>query len=117
MMKDRKTILKPWGKEEILEINDRYLFKKLTMLEGKRCSLQYHENKKETIYVLSGKLKIYLGKSKDELEQKIFLKGETITIKPGVVHRMEGFTKAVYLEASTPEINDVIRLQDDFGRK
>ena len=54
-----KVIEKPWGREEVIEINDRYMVKKLTMFEGKKCSLQYHNYKKETIYVLSGKLRIY----------------------------------------------------------
>ena len=64
-------IEKPWGKEEIIEINDSYMMKKLTMWAGHRCSVQYHNTKRETIYVLSGKLKIYSGKSKDNLLQAI----------------------------------------------
>lgn len=58
-----QVIEKPWGQEEVLEINDRYLVKKLTMHKGHRCSLQYHLVKKETIYVLSGQLKIISGLS------------------------------------------------------
>jgi mannose-6-phosphate isomerase-like protein (cupin superfamily) len=109
-------IEKPWGREEVLEINDRYMMKKLTMFEGHRCSIQFHRHKKETIYVLDGNLRIYTGPTKDELTAKIFVSGESITIEPGVVHRMEAVTDSVYVEASTPEMDDVVRLQDDYAR-
>ena len=112
-----KIIPKPWGQEELLEINDDYMVKRLTMEQGKRCSLQYHNKKRETIYVLEGKLKIISGNDANNLQERIYSAGEIITIKPGEIHRMEGMTRAVYLEASTPELGDVVRLQDDFGRK
>ena len=111
-----KIINKPWGKEEILEVNDKYMLKKLTMLAGKKCSLQYHNYKKETIYILSGKLRIYKGKNERELESRIYLSGESITLNPGQIHRMEGVEDSVYLEASTPELDDVVRILDDYDR-
>ncbi len=111
-----QIIEKPWGKEEVIEINDRYMVKKLTMLAGKKCSLQYHNHKKETIYVLSGKLRIYTGKNEKDLDSKVYLKGESITLNPGDIHRMEGVEDSEYLEASTPEMEDVVRIQDDFNR-
>ncbi len=110
-------IEKPWGKEEVIEINDRYMMKKLTMLKGHRCSLQLHNVKQETIYVLSGKLRIIFGENQNSLESKVFEAGEHITIKTGMVHRMEGVEDAVYLEASTPEMDDVVRLSDDYQRE
>ena len=109
-------IEKPWGCEEVIEINDRYMMKKLTMHKGHRCSLQFHHHKKETIYVLSGKLRIYVGPTKDELSEKIYGPNESITLEPGVVHRMEGVEDSVYLEASTPEMDDVVRITDDYNR-
>ena len=112
-----QVIEKPWGKEEVIEINDRYMMKKLTMWKGHRCSLQYHKIKKETIYVLSGQLRIIYGDDKDNLDSKVYTAGETITIKPGLIHRMEGAEDAVYLEASTPEMDDVVRLSDDYDRQ
>jgi len=115
-MSANKVIEKPWGREEFIEINNKYMVKKLTMWAGHRCSLQYHNIKTETIFVLSGVLKIVQGKSKDELEEKIFLAGDTITIAAGQIHRMEGIEDAVYLEASTPEVDDVVRLVDDYKR-
>jgi mannose-6-phosphate isomerase-like protein (cupin superfamily) len=115
-MKEFTIIEKPWGREEVLEINDKYMVKKLTMWAGHRCSLQHHNIKKETIYVLSGVLKIIQGASQDNLEEKLYRAGDAITIQPGIIHRMEGVEDAVYLEASTPEMDDVIRLSDDYKR-
>lgn len=115
-MSDYRVIEKPWGQEEIIELNQKYMVKKLTMWAGHRCSLQYHNLKKETIYVLSGVLKIIQGVSQDALEAKLYRAGDTITIPPGLIHRMEGVEDAVYLEASTPEIDDVVRLVDDYQR-
>jgi quercetin dioxygenase-like cupin family protein len=111
-----KIIEKPWGQEEVVEINDRYMMKKLTMWKGHRCSLQYHNLKCETIYVLSGQLGIYSGSSQEKLSFRVFSPGETITITPGTIHRMEAVEDSVYLEASTPEMDDVVRLVDDYQR-
>lgn len=111
-----KVIEKPWGKEEVIEINNRYMMKKLTMWKGHRCSLQYHKVKQETIFVLSGKLRIIYGADQDCLQPEVFVSGESITLKPGIVHRMEAVEDAVYLEASTPEMDDVVRLSDDYQR-
>lgn len=111
-----KIINKPWGKEEIIEINSKYMLKKLSMNKGHRCSLQYHNLKKETIFVLSGKLKILIGEKINDLRIRNLDKGDSITIEPGIIHRMEGIENVVYLEASTPEINDVVRLKDDYSR-
>ena len=111
-----KIIVKPWGSEEVIEINDKYMVKKLTMWAGHRCSLQYHNFKKETIYVLSGVLKIIQGTSQSNLDEMLYRAGDTVTIPPGLIHRMEGVVDTVYLEASTPEMDDVVRLQDDYVR-
>ena len=111
-----KIIEKPWGKEEVIEINEHYMVKKLTMWRGHRCSLQYHNQKKETIYVLSGQLKIHSGPSENELTVKIYGPNDTITLLPGTIHRMEGVEDCVYLEASTPQMEDVVRIQDDYNR-
>ena len=111
-----KKIIKPWGYEILLEKNRKYIFKKLFMKKGHQCSLQFHKKKKETIFVLSGTLKIFMGK-KNRLKQRLFKKGNTVTINPGTVHRMFGVTDSIYLEASTPEISDVVRIIDDYNRK
>ena len=111
-----KIIEKPWGKEEVIEINDLYMMKKLTMHAGHRCSTQFHNFKKETIYVLSGKLKISYGKNINNLKNTIFYSGDSITIPPKQIHRMEALEDSIYLEASTPQMDDVVRLEDDYKR-
>lgn len=111
-----KIIEKPWGKEEIVEVNERYMVKKLTMWKGHRCSLQLHKVKQETIFVLSGQLKIISGPDENNLISKVYGPDEFITLKPGIVHRMEGVEDTVYLESSTPEMDDVVRLSDDYQR-
>ncbi len=111
-----KTIEKPWGKEEILELNENYMLKRLTMFENCRCSLQFHNKKRETIYVLSGDLKILSGKTRDKLRAEIYKQGDVLTIEPKIIHRMEAITKSVYLEASTPDTDDTVRIEDDYNR-
>ncbi|MFQ5513200.1 MAG: cupin domain-containing protein [Myxococcota bacterium] len=111
-----QVLEKPWGMEEILEQNGLYVLKRLTMYGEHRCSLQYHRRKRETIYVLSGQLRIYLGPTADQLQERAYGPNESVTIEPGWVHRMEAIEDTVYLEASTPELNDVVRLADDYAR-
>ena len=111
-----EIIKKPWGQEEILEINKKYMFKRLTMNKGHRCSLQYHNLKHETIYIIKGKLNIFIGDTKENIKCNTFLPNESVSLKPGVIHRMEAIEDCVYLEASTPELDDVIRLNDDYDR-
>tara|TARA_B100000035_G_scaffold39302_1_gene29647 strand:+ start:45316 stop:45651 length:336 start_codon:yes stop_codon:yes gene_type:complete len=105
-------IEKPWGSEEILEINNSYVLKKLIMKKGHQCSLQYHEYKHETIYVVSGQLNIYY------LDKwKVYYPGDVLVINPKDIHRMKAVdTDCVYLEASTTELDDVIRLEDDYRK-
>lgn len=112
-----RKIIKPWGYEILIEKNKNYMFKKLFMKKGHRCSLQFHKKKIETIFVVSGKLKIFYGKNKDKLNYKTFKPQKTITINPKIIHRMQAVSDCVYLEASTPEITDVVRLSDDYKRK
>ena len=109
-------ISKPWGYEKILEHNKKYVLKKLFMKKGHRCSLQYHNKKIETIYVLKCKLRIKYGKSIKRISSKIFNQDDIITINPKIIHRMEAINNSIYLEASTPELNDVVRLNDDYKR-
>jgi mannose-6-phosphate isomerase len=103
---------KPWGYEEIIETNPNYTVKKLLMKTGNQCSYQYHEKKKETILALEGELHIVL---KDRVA--VLKPGETMTIEPFVEHRMRAENEdALYLECSTSELDDVVRLEDDYNR-
>ena len=110
------VIEKPWGREELLEKNKSYMFKRLTMYKDHTCSLQYHEVKTETVYLLSGSLKVYIGDKEDELDEVIMKPNDSMTLYPFKIHRMEALEDSIYLEASTPELEDVIRLQDRYSR-
>jgi len=107
----KNKIEKPWGHEELIEHNDKYVVKKLFMKKDCRCSLQYHEIKHETIYVLSGKLRLIVEDKTLELEA-----GDTYVILTGETHRMEGIEDSFYIECSTPELDDVVRVEDDYDR-
>ena len=111
-----QKIEKPWGYEELVECNDKYVVKKLFMRKNNCCSIQYHELKKETIVVLSGVLKIYIGNDINNLEEKNYMLGDTITIQPYTIHRMEAVEDSLYIETSTNELWDVVRLQDNYNR-
>ena len=86
------------------------------MKENHSCSTQYHELKTETIVVLKGILRIFIGNDINSLEFKDYKEGDYITIKPYTIHKMTGMSDCLYLETSTNELWDVIRLQDDYGR-
>jgi mannose-6-phosphate isomerase-like protein (cupin superfamily) len=107
---------KPWGSEELIDITDKYVVKKLFMKKGHKCSIQYHELKRETIVVLSGSLHISIGPTLESLETKLYTQGDTVTIEPYTVHRMEAVEDCIYFETSTNELWDVVRLQDSYGR-
>jgi hydroxymethylpyrimidine pyrophosphatase-like HAD family hydrolase len=109
-------IEKPWGFEELIECNDKYVVKKLFMKKGNACSIQYHELKTETIIVLSGKLNIYTGNDLNNLLCNEYNFGDTITIKPYIIHRMEAMEDSLYIECSTNELWDVVRLVDNYNR-
>lgn len=118
-----RKVEKPWGYEEIWAETDKYVGKILTILPGHRLSLQYHEKKEETIYVLEGMLKIW--ESDDENTYKILNVGGIYHVKPGQIHRfgaplicnnVSNLAGCKLLEISTPEIDDVVRLKDDYKR-
>lgn len=103
---------KPWGYEELIEINDSYVVKKIFMNDGNRCSLQKHNYKLETILVLDGILTILINNN-----EKDYQNNEYISINPGTIHRMSAKNGSVlYLECSTNHLDDVIRIEDDYNR-
>tara|TARA_R110000824_G_scaffold93073_2_gene225348 strand:+ start:8750 stop:9100 length:351 start_codon:yes stop_codon:yes gene_type:complete len=112
-----KKIEKPWGHERWLEVNKDYVVKELFMKSGHSCSLQYHEKKHETFYLLSGKLKFYVGTDRDNLEILFLNPSEHYTIPPLLIHRMEAVVDSIYLEASTNFLEDIVRIEDKYGRK
>jgi quercetin dioxygenase-like cupin family protein len=107
---------KPWGYEIIWAHTDRYVGKVLHINAGHALSVQYHTQKDETVYLLKGEMK-YWVKLGDDLEDVRLREGDAFRITPGTVHYMEAITDCDILEASTPELDDVVRLQDRYGRE
>ncbi len=111
-----KIVKKPWGEERWLAHTDCYAGKILIVKKGYRLSLQYHQKKHETLYVDEGVVKFTIGK-REPLEEKILRAGDIIEIPPGTRHRIEALEDAKIFEVSTPELDDVVRLSDDYGRE
>ena len=113
------TVLKPWGHEIRFAENDKYLGKILYIAKGHRLSRQYHELKDETIFVQHGTLVLELGMpGTSTFETKTMRYGERFRVLPGVVHRFCATDNGpvTLLEVSTPQIEDVVRLDDDYKR-
>ena len=120
-MKNVMKVDKPWGHEVRWATNEKYLGKILHINRGKRLSRQYHEAKDETIYVLQGILILEIGQDEEKNlkpEKTIVLEtGESYRIKPGTIHRFcADRNDVVLIEVSTPHLDDVVRIEDDYGR-
>ena len=113
-----KRVEKPWGYEIWWAVTDRYVGKILHVRQGESLSLQYHKVKDETILLHSGRLLLETRPAAEEGElRRIEMKpGDVLHITPGTLHRMTGLTDCDILEVSTPEIEDVVRLEDRYGR-
>ena len=118
-----RIVNKPWGHEEIWAESPHYVGKFLHIKAGHRLSRQYHNVKDETICVMSGQLLLELGNIEDWSEKapacnsKVMTAGETYRITPGTIHRFCAPTDDVILaEVSTPELDDVVRISDDYVR-
>lgn len=107
---------KPWGYEIWLELNEFYAYKLIHMNKDNRSSLQSHDYKYETNYVIEGEAEVLLEKDNGEIESKIFKAGSGWSVPVGKKHRVIAKTDYTALEVSTPHLNDVIRYQDDTGR-
>jgi mannose-6-phosphate isomerase-like protein (cupin superfamily) len=108
---------KPWGHETIWAHSDRYVGKILHINAGQELSVQYHNKKDETVHLLSGKL-VYRVQSDGDLMEDVQLKlGESFRITPGTIHQIVALTDCDVLEVSTPELDDVVRLSDKYGRE
>ncbi len=113
---DVRVVHKPWGHETIWAHTDRYCGKVLHINAGEALSVQYHERKDETIHLLSGEMIYRVGEQGGELRDVQLRRGESFRITPGTVHQMEAVTDCDVLEVSTPELDDVVRLTDRYGR-
>ncbi len=107
---------KPWGHETIWAQSERYVGKILHINAGHELSVQYHSKKDETIHLLSGEM-VYRVQSGGKMLEDVQLRnGESFRNTPGTIHQMVAVTDCDVLEVSTPEIDDVIRLSDKYGR-
>lgn len=107
---------KPWGYELRWAITDRYLGKVLHINKGEALSLQFHNHKEESQYVTAGALDIELGGADGVLTRYRMVKGDTLHIPPGTRHRITAIEDTDIFEVSTPEIEDVVRIEDRYGR-
>jgi mannose-6-phosphate isomerase-like protein (cupin superfamily) len=121
-----KTVEKPWGREIWFADQAAYAGKILEVKKGCRLSLQYHERKTETLYLVSGKMVLtFRALAADETptaalvsaaDQRTWLPGQTVHIPVRTIHRFEALEDSVLIESSTPDLTDIVRLQDDFAR-
>jgi mannose-6-phosphate isomerase len=112
-----RRVDKPWGNELIWAWTHRYVGKLLTIETGKRLSLQYHEHKDEWIYVLEGRLVLSLQADDGDVAKSELGPGESAHVRTGRTHRYEALERCTLIEVSTPELEDVVRISDDFGRE
>lgn len=108
--------LKPWGREIWFAHTDKFAGKILEVRKGQRLSLQYHEYKSETQYLFSGQVKFTIGSNPEALQEIIMNPGDKIDITPHTIHRVEALEDSQIFEVSTPELDDVVKLADDYGR-
>ena len=114
-VEDRR-VDKPWGYELHWAITEHYAGKILHVRKGEALSLQYHERKDEYQYVVRGTVEIELGGHDGALTRYRMSTGETLHIRPGTRHRLTAIEDTDIFEVSTPEVDDVVRLEDRYGR-
>ena len=111
-----ERVEKPWGHEILFARSETYCGKVIFVRAGEQLSLQFHRVKDETIYVHSGRIELEIGDPGRPLDTEVVGPGRSFRLRPGVVHRWKALEDSVVLEASTPELDDVVRLEDNYGR-
>lgn len=116
---ESKIVEKPWGREVWFAYGDLYVGKLLEVDAGQRLSLQYHEVKHESMYLLKGRMRfVYADDVNVENLRSFELSApKTVVIPPGSLHRVEALEDVVIVEVSTPHLDDLVRVEDDHGRK
>ena len=114
---DARRTEKPWGYELLWAVTDAYAAKILFVKAGEALSLQFHREKDESWYVLSGRAELEVGAAGAAvLSTEVLTAGEALHFPPGTVHRVRALEDTHILEASTPHLDDVVRLEDAYGR-
>ena len=116
MGKTCKTVHKPWGKEEWLALNDFYCYKRIYINAGYKTSFQYHQFKHETNYIIDGTAEVWLENDEGIIEKTIMTAGDYFDVVPPKKHRVIALTDIILQEVSTPHVDDVIRINDEFNR-
>lgn len=111
-----RRVEKPWGHEIIWAETPRYVGKLLHIRAGERLSRQYHRVKEETLFVQEGEMLLEIGPS-DAVTERRMVKGDVFHVTPGTIHRMIAVADVDIIEVSTPELDDVVRLEDSYGRE
>jgi mannose-6-phosphate isomerase len=112
-----RKVVKPWGWELIWAETDEYVGKILFVRAGSSLSLQFHREKDESWYVQAGRAELELGDAGDTLLQtEVIVTGASFHYRPGTVHRVRALEDTTILEVSTPHLDDIVRLEDDYGR-
>lgn len=111
-----QVIEKPWGREIWVAVTDRYALKIIEFTAGNRSSLQYHERKHEHIYVDSGRLLMEYEDSSGQMHDWEMVAGDVLESPPGRKHRVTALEDVRLIEVSTPELDDVVRVEDDYAR-
>ena len=107
---------KPWGYEVVYALTDRYCGKVLFIKKGEQLSLQFHRRKDEVIYVHEGRIELEVGEPGRSPDVEVVGPGRAFRFKPGTVHRWRALEDTLVLEVSTPDLDDVVRLEDRYGR-
>jgi len=110
-----RRVPKPWGEEIIFAETDRYVGKILLIRRSESLSLQYHRRKDETLYLNRGMVRLTIQEG-DSLVEKIFKPGDSCHVPPGTRHRLLAEEDSEIFEVSTPDLDDVVRLEDRYGR-
>ncbi len=111
-----KVVHKPWGKEEWLALNEFYCYKRIYINAGYKTSFQWHEQKHETNYIIDGEAEVWLENEEGEIIKKIMKAGEFFDVVPPKKHRVIAITDIILQEVSTPHVDDVFRINDEFNR-
>jgi mannose-6-phosphate isomerase-like protein (cupin superfamily) len=115
---DVRKVEKPWGHELIWAVTDIYVGKLLFVKAGHSLSLQFHRQKDESWFVQSGRAKLELGEvGESVLKEEVIAAGAAFHYPPGTVHRVTAIEDTTILEVSTPQLDDVVRLEDAYGRE
>ena len=114
---EQRHVPKPWGSEQIWALTERYCGKVIRISAGKRLSLQRHQRKEESLIVMRGTLRLHLEDDDGIVRVLELGPGESAHVDTHRIHRFEAATDVELVEVSTPEIDDVERLEDDFGRE